>query len=434
MTDKHRTTDADLLRRCIDRIIESGALGRGHTYTKLLSYLANRAARGEVPKEFDISVDVFGKSTSNVDAADAQTRVHVYKLRARLDAFYAGAGKAEPFRLEIPKGTYQLVATANDVVAEAPRPPARTWRRYAVVGLLAVSLLANVAWLARWPRQAEPPRADSAVWEALGDGGRPVLIALGDHFFFGENSTHVRIRDVAINSEAELRASSSYGAKPGLVFETLSYLPRSTVFALQTLLPDAGAAPPEVVLKLVSEVTPEDLHSHDVIYIGFVRAMAILRDYYFTRSNFAADAPLFMSLTNSHSGEVFTRSGPGPQHNRDYGLFARFTGPAGNRIVVLAGIGDVGVSAVVRAMHSDSGREVSEALLDTAEIGGAQDFELLIEAEGHSRTDLDFAIVGAYPLRASGVSASPPALPPATEPHAASAARAAAAEPRASEC
>ena len=124
MTDKHRTTDADLLRRCIDRIIESGALGRGHTYTKLLSYLADRAARGEVPKEFDISVDVFGKSTSSVDAADAQTRVHVYKLRARLDAFYAGAGKAEPFRLEIPKGTYQLVAKPNDVVAEATQPPA----------------------------------------------------------------------------------------------------------------------------------------------------------------------------------------------------------------------------------------------------------------------------------------------------------------------
>ena len=267
------------------------------------------------------------------------------------------------------------------------------------------------------------------MWQGLGEGGRPVLIAVGDHFFFGENSTRVRIRDVAINSEAELRASTSYGAKPGLIFETLSYLPRSTVFALQTLLPDAGAAPPEVTLKLVSEVTPEDLHSHDVIYIGFVRAMGILRDYYLTRSTFAAEAPLFMSLTNSHTGEVFTRSGPGPQHNMDYGLFARLKGPAGNQIVVLAGIGDVGVSAVVRAMHSNSGREASETLLDTAGIGGAQDFELLIEAEGHSRTDLDFAILGAYPLRASGVSAAPPVA----EPPAATAATAAA-EPHASEC
>lgn len=415
MTDKPRTSDADLLRRCIDRIIESGALGRSHTYTKLLSYLADRAARGDVPKEFDISVDVFGKSTSSGDTADAQTRVHVYKLRARLDAYYAGAGKTDPFRLEIPKGTYQLVAMANDVAAaadDAARLPSRAWPRYALLGLLAASLLANVTWLVRWQRQAEPPRAESAVWDALGDSGRPVLIIVGDHFFFSEGGTRVRLRDVSINSEAELRASSSYGAKPGLVFETLSYLPRSTVFALQTLLPDAGAAPPEIALKLVSEVTPEDLRSHDVVYVGFVRAMGILRDYYFTRSNFSPDSPLFMSLTSSQNGEVFTRSGPGPQYIRDYGLFARLTGPTGNRIVVLAGIGDVGVSAVVRAMHSDSGREGSKALLDSAGIDGARDFELLIEAEGHSRTDLDFAIVGAYPLRASGVSASPPALEP----------------------
>ena len=406
MTDKPRTTDVEILRRCVERIIESGALGRGHLNAKLLSYLGERAARGEIPKEFDISVDVFNKSTSSVDIADAQTRVHVYKLRARLEAYYAGAGKAEPFRLEIPKGTYQLVATANDAAATAggDAPRSGTWRRYAVPGLLAASLLFNVAWLVGFPRQAEPPVAQSAVWAALGDSGRPVLLVLGDHFFFGESGSHVRTRDIAINSEAELRSSASYGAKPGLVFETLSYLPRSAVFALQTLLPNAPSTPEEVTIKLVSELTPEDMRTHDIVYVGFFRAMGILRDYYFTRSNFAPDAPLFMSLTDSSGGEVFTRSGPGPQHNRDYGLFARLTGPAGNRIVVMAGIGDVGVSAVVRALHTDAGDEQIAGFRDAAGIDAGNDFELLIEAKGHSRTDLDFTVLRAMPLGTSGPS------------------------------
>jgi hypothetical protein len=240
-----------------------------------------------------------------------------------------------------------------------------------------------------------------------------VLLVVGDHFFFGEGDSHVRMRDVAINSEAELRASPAYGARPQLVFETLSYLPRSTVFALQALLSDASI-PTDVTLKLVSELTPEDLRSYDVVYVGFVRASGILRDYYFTRSNFIAEPPLLVTLTNVGNGERFTRSGPGPQHNRDYGLFARVTGPAGNRIVMMMGIGDVGVSAVVRAMHAGAGRERTDELLGAAGIGATQDFELLVEAEGHSRTDLDFEILGAYALRAADAPALP-TLPTATQ-------------------
>ena len=97
-------------------------LGRGHIYPKLLSYLADRTMRGEVPKEFDISVDVFGKAKGDIDAPDAQTRVHIYKLRARLDAYYAGAGKHESLRLEIPKGAYHLCAVANETTAAPPSP------------------------------------------------------------------------------------------------------------------------------------------------------------------------------------------------------------------------------------------------------------------------------------------------------------------------
>ena len=403
MIEKPRTTDAEVIRRCTSKIIESGALGRGQTYAKLLTYLAERAIRGEVPKEFDISVDVFGKTPGAVEATETQTRVHVYKLRARLDAYYSGAGKADPFRLEIPKGTYHLVTVANDGEAAAQvAPRLRTPWSYAALGLLLVSLLANLVWLAGYPREKELRTPEGPAWLDVGATARPILIAVGDHFFFGEAGSHVRTRDVAVNSQAELRASPQYGPSTGLVFETLSYLPKSTVFALQTLLPNATDAAQDVSLKLVSELTPEDLRDYDVIYVGFVRAMALLRDYYFTRSNFSVDSPLFMSLTHFDSGEVFTRSGPGPQHNRDYGLFARFAGPSGNQILVFAGIGDVGVSAIVRALHTADGHQKIDTLLRSAQVHAAQGFEVLIEAEGHSRTDLDFRVVGVYPLRAPG--------------------------------
>ena len=120
--------------------------------------------------------------------------------------------------------------------------------------------------------------------------------------------------------------------------------------------------------------------------------MGILRDHYLSRSNFTAEPPLFMGLTHSSTGEVFTRSGPGPQHNRDYGLFARFTGPGGNRILVFAGIADVGVSAIVRFAGTADGPRSSTSSCRHSRNRYLARFEVLVEARGHSRTDLDSPI------------------------------------------
>ena len=416
---QQRTADPAVIRACVARVIESGVLGRGHIYPKLLSYLADRTMRGEVPKEFDISVDVFGKAKGDIDAPDAQTRVHIYKLRARLDSYYAGAGKHESLRLEIPKGAYHLCAVANETTAVTPSPDVSlaTARapmvRYAVAGLLVALVLsvgANLAFLTNRAPPSERVLTDSHVWAGLNATSRPILLVIGDHFFFGHSGSHLRTRDIKINSQDELQAAEEYASSPDLIFETLSYLPKSAVFALQTLLPHANASGKSVSIKLISELTAEDLRDHDLVYVGFVRAMATWRDYFLGTSNFTAEPPLFMSLARK-DGEVFTRSGPVPQHNRDYGLVARFAGPTGNQILVLTGIGDVGVLAAVRFAGTELGIDQLETVLRTSEIDIHAGFEVLVEADGHSRADLGTRVVGAYALGESS------AAPPATRVH-----------------
>ena len=403
MTDRVRTTDPEVIRECTSRIIQSGVLGRGQILARLLEYLADRAVRGEVPKEFDISVDVLGKHEASADGSDAQTRVQVYKLRSRLDTYYAGPGSNDPFRLEIPKGAYHLAAVASEprekVAAAVPKQRVAS---YAGWGLLLVSIALNVGLLITDRPTDQRDVFASSILSGFIEAERPVLVVLGDHFFFGEGGPGaIRIRDVAINSKEELLQSRHHESNPGLVFETLSYLPKSVAYSLQTILPIANSSSQKVSLKLVSELTSEDLRDYDVIYVGFVRAMgSILRDYYFARSNFESNPPLFMSLVDTSTGTTYLRSGPVPQHNKDYGLVARFTGPAGNEILVFAGIGDVGVLAAVHSFSTQRGAARIEEMLRSTEVEISNGFEVLLEADGHSRTDLDLRVVGVYPFGA----------------------------------
>jgi hypothetical protein len=395
----HTCEAAETIKDCISRIRQSGAFDRSQTCARLLDYLADRAILGETPKEFDISVDVFGKNQAGLEAGDSQTRVHVYKLRSRLDAYYAGPGKHDPFRLEIPKGTYRLAA-----VAHQPREQIVT-RRYGVLiaagALLLASVVLNVALLLG-PSKDSGGREllDNSAWSGLIGSKRPVLVVVGDHFFFGERGGSVRTRDIAINSKKELLASA-YGSNPDVKLDdTLSYLPKSAVFGLQAILPRALATGQAVNIKLVSELTSDDLRDHDVIYVGFVRAMGFLREYYFGKSNFCSEPPLFMTLTHIAHGDAYVRTGPVPERNTDYGLFARFLGPSGNQILVFTGIGDVGVLAAVDSLSRSDGIGQVEQLLRSAEMDLSSGFEVLIEADGHSRTDLGFRVVGAYRLSA----------------------------------
>ena len=167
-------------------------------------------------------------------------------------------------------------------------------------------------------------------------------------------------------------------------------------------------------MKLISELTADDLRDHDIIYVGFVCAMATWREYLIGTSNFTVEPPLFMGFARK-DGEVYERSGPVPEHNRDYGLVTRFVGSTGNQILVLTGIGDAGVPAV-RIAGTDMGIGQSKPVR-TAEIDTGAGFEVLVEVDAHSRTELGARVVGAYRLgnsdaapatHTSGESSTPP--------------------------
>jgi hypothetical protein len=406
----------EAIRDHLETVLASSVFNGSAKHSALLRYLVTRTLADEPTHEIDLAVDVFGKDQTYDPAESSSVRVCVHQLRKKLREHYATCGQSSDIRLSIPKGSYRvsfgtpLAAGLAGHVAHNSAPRALISRRRwiaAVSVLLVVSLGANVALLLqRSTPSSRAPTTPSApgtafAWQDLSEGPEPILIALGDVFFFtetAEDSGYTRyIRDIAINSIEDFRRLGAERYGSSLLPSDMTYLPNSTAFALEAILPLARATGKPVSLKLMSDVTAEDLRENDVVYIGFFRNMGALRDYFFEMSSFAIDSP-YLELYRKDASERFVWSGHLFGRTRDYGLFSKLPGPGRGEILVFAGISPPGMLHAVRALTDPSTaraveRNVRERLNDVPRA-----LEVLFEAKGYDRVDLEATMISAGPL------------------------------------
>ena len=167
------------------RLLESGALGRSPQLVELFEYLVAASARNRSPKEAEIAHDVFGRDAAFEPAQDALVRVHVHRLRTKLERFYAENTAEGGERLAIPKGEYRLVLEQpGAAMAEAgldPEPVRRLapWRGIALV-LLAVSAALAMALVTGLGGSDGSAPAPSQMWDGYRHDSRTALIIAGD--------------------------------------------------------------------------------------------------------------------------------------------------------------------------------------------------------------------------------------------------------------
>lgn len=414
------------IRAHLEAVLASPEFSSSSRHAAVLRYLVERALADQVPHEIDIALDVFGKDQSYDPAESSSVRVAVHQVRKKLEAHY-GAAPAEEgaIRLSIPKGSYRVSFGISllDTHDAGPLPPGAESGRGARLGLsrpaaaalaaaLLLSVAANAVLLLRGGGSSSVSAAEPAstasdspggfAWADLAEGPEPILIGLGDVFFFTETRGESRsryIRDIHINSVDDLRraAADAYGST--VLPSEMTYLPKATAFALGAILPLAKATGKKVVLKLMSDVTAEDLRENDVVYIGLLRSMGVLQDYFFRSSNFYIEPP-FLQLHQKHTGETFTWSGRlfGPTH--DYGLFSKLAGPGEGEIFVLTGLSGIGMLQAVDALTDPQSAEKIERDVRAGLETIPRELEILFEVSGYDREALDAKMVSATTIAA----------------------------------
>jgi adenylate cyclase len=101
-------TKVDPVLLQVNRIEASPGFARNARLAGFLRFIVERKLHGRTDelKEIVIGVEVFGRKADYDPRNDPVVRMEAAKLRARLSEYYAGPGKDDPVRIEVPKGGY----------------------------------------------------------------------------------------------------------------------------------------------------------------------------------------------------------------------------------------------------------------------------------------------------------------------------------------
>ena len=416
--------DNSVLRQEAERVQSSGVLGEARV-RRLFDYLVASSLAGQAPKEIAIAIDVFGKDAAFDVSQDALVRVYIHKLRKALSDFYASQGAGNGPALLIPRGEYRLQFTGPappsmapppdapappdappppDAPAPAEAPVAARFGRITVAASLGAAIVLGliVVWLL-WPHSDLERARASPVWSSILKDDRPILIVVGDYYLIGETDSSMNvtrlIREYSVNSKSDLE---KYVAQHPEVADSymdvgLRYLPIASAFALRNVIAVLAPENRRVVITKMSDIEPSSLKSADIIYIGYLSALGLMKDVVFTGSRFAVGESydeildqqskhLYISQTGSQTLGSPQPSGKETYH--DYGLFAKLRGPGGNSIIVISGTRDEGVQQTAEAFTS------SDKLAEFAQqFDTAAPFEALLEVSAFDGVNLSGKLV-----------------------------------------
>jgi len=155
-------SDQKAARDELARIIRSGPFAQSQRRQRFLEYIVNEtlAGRGDRLKGYTIAREVFDRPEEFDPNVDPIVRMEAARLRDRLREYYDTVGRADPVRIELPKGSYMPHIEVRRESASAPGPEEASETPASVL-----------------PRDEERAREDSVEGEPA--ARRSALAALG---------------------------------------------------------------------------------------------------------------------------------------------------------------------------------------------------------------------------------------------------------------
>ncbi|CDO34335.1 hypothetical protein [Novosphingobium sp. KN65.2] len=367
MTIGESSVPADTAQALADegrRVRSFIASNRSDTLLRLFDFLLQQSIEGRCPKETEIAEEIFRVGSSEPGHQGSRVRVGVYRLRKKLDMFYADKSGAQ---LTIPPGEYVFVLktpgveSKNDWAATDKLPIARH-RSSLIFAAILILLLVNVLFASFYFGNALDSSngpARSKLWQPFSSSKRHTFFVIGDYFMFeraqdGDEFSEV-IQDLSIgdvdtfyehlNKTPENR---NYFINDDLYAVSSDIL--GSISKLSSYLKNVPLQP-----TTSSNLNPDMMKSSDIIYLGALDAMSpLLRNPLLEASKFRCGKTCY-ELIDTPSRQHFLSDSPYLLADkivprRDYGYIASYPGPSGNQILILSGTGDAGAAQMANVV------------------------------------------------------------------------------------
>ena len=139
----------------LDRICSSPSFSRSERSQQFLRYVCDLTLRGEASRinQYLIGSEVFQRGADYSTSEDSVVRRQAHVLRQKLIAYYAGEGRDNPIRIDLPVGQYVPVfqrPVPGEIETPESSPRSRLWPRLRATGLpwLIALALGVTGWVA----------------------------------------------------------------------------------------------------------------------------------------------------------------------------------------------------------------------------------------------------------------------------------------------
>lgn len=381
-------SDHQKISQTIEKLLKSKTFSKPGIYKEILNYLVNCSLKGETPKEQQIAFDVFGKKADQ--GKELNVRVYILNLRNKLKEYYQNEGKDDTVILQIPKGKYHV-----EFKFLRYKSFKRSLKKFSLVlfvsGILLITFSVIILFNTNKFRQPK-----QAIWKGFLKPKYPILIVLGDHYFFTDSVATGRpgsSRDTRINSDEDL--DDYLKIHPGQIDKiqksNRTYINRQAPLGLFNIMKMFGGSMANVEMKYSSQLSWEDTRNKHLIFIGSVKTIQFLKPtleriglkFNLEYSSFiyqTADSTLFFY---NHSEKYL---------NYEYSSLIHFCSKDGRKILFLLSDADIGNIAAMKYLTDEKNSDFQAK-------ENEQNYKAVFEVKGQDLTDFKVDLIRVDPIK-----------------------------------
>jgi hypothetical protein len=381
--------------KLLEKILASSEFSHSKIYQTFLTYLVEAAQQGKELKETTIAIEVFGKDSSFNPASDTIVRSHTYSLRKKLESYYFHEGKDDNYRLKIPKGHYEVTFVPASHELVHPRNLYRlVFKNYYFFIIFTLACLAIIQFLQNRSIERKVEKyqiidRNDPVWKEFLQSDLPILVVLGDHFFFDDYSEkyqyQITMREPRVNSIEDFQAlypniRVSPSPEP--------YFPYHSIWSLPPILSILFSVNETPILRKSSDTSPQILDEYNIIFLGSIKTLYTLK-HTLLKSHFQYEISPHRVIyypPDSSDARVFTTSLHSPGPNEDLVLALKLPGPDNNSIFIIASYHSLGVPEITHYLTMPARRKNLDQMFKDKFGEVPQYFEILFRVTGIDKT------------------------------------------------